>query len=164
MNSKAWQICTIQGVVSVRHPWSQFVAMTMAQLSGRTSLRDIVANMSAQAHRLYHLGSARLSCSNLSRINENKPYSLYEALFGKLLSRCQAMAPRHGFRFQNKRYAFTCYWPLSSSNRSWIRACSKSCNGCRSTCLNNVASTSCFGVIHPSINGSTQINSLSYES
>ena len=85
--------------------WSQFVAMTMAQLSGRTSLRDIVVNMSAQAHRLYHLGSARLSRSNLSRINESKPYTLYEALFGKLLSRCQAMAPRHGFRFQNKLYS-----------------------------------------------------------
>ena len=26
--------------------WSQFVAMSMAELSGRTSLRDIVANMS----------------------------------------------------------------------------------------------------------------------
>jgi hypothetical protein len=85
--------------------WSQFVAMTMAQLSGRASLRDVVANMSVQAHRLYHLGSTMLSRSNLSRINESKPYTLYEALFRKLLSRCQAMAPRHGFRFQNKLYS-----------------------------------------------------------
>ena len=85
--------------------WSQFVAMTLAQLSGRTSLRDIVANLSAQAHRLYHLGSTVLSRSNLSRINEHKPYALYEALFGKLLARCQAMAPRHGFRFRNKLYS-----------------------------------------------------------
>lgn len=53
--------------------WTQFVAMTMAQLSGRTSLRDIVANMSAQVHRLYHLGSSSLSRSNLSRINDSKP-------------------------------------------------------------------------------------------
>lgn len=79
--------------------------MAMAQLSGRTGLRDIVANLSAQTHRLYHLGSAMLSRSNLSRINENKPYTLYEALFEKLLHRCQAMAPRHGFRFQNKLYS-----------------------------------------------------------
>jgi hypothetical protein len=85
--------------------WSQFVAMTLAQLSGRTSLRDIVANLSVQAHRLYHLGSAVLSRSNLSRINEHKPYGLYEALFGKLLTRCQALAPRHGFRFRNKLYS-----------------------------------------------------------
>jgi putative transposase len=85
--------------------WSQFVAMTLAQLSGRTSLRDIVANLSVQTHRLYHLGSAVLSRSNLSRINEHKPYALYEALFEKLLTRCQAMAPRHGFRFRNKLYS-----------------------------------------------------------
>lgn len=85
--------------------WSQFVTMTMAQLSGRNSLRDIVENMSAQAHRLYHLGSAKLSKSNLSRINEDKPYTLYEALFGKLLKRCQALAPKHNFRFKNPLYS-----------------------------------------------------------
>jgi hypothetical protein len=32
--------------------WSQFVAMTLAQLSDRTSLRDFIANMSVQAHHL----------------------------------------------------------------------------------------------------------------
>lgn len=65
--------------------WSQFVTLAMAQLSGRKSLRDIVENVSAQAHRLYHLGSAKLTRSNLSRINEDKPYTLYESLAGKLL-------------------------------------------------------------------------------
>jgi len=85
--------------------WSQFVTLAMAQLSGRNSLRDIVDNMSAQAHRLYHLGSAKLSRSNLSRINEDKPYTLYEALFGRLLNRCQVMAPGHHFRFKNPLYS-----------------------------------------------------------
>lgn len=85
--------------------WSQFVSLTMAQLSGRNSLRDIVDNMSAQMHRLYHLGSAKLSRSNLSRINEDKPYALYEALFGKLLARCQGVAPDHKFRFSHPLYS-----------------------------------------------------------
>jgi len=85
--------------------WSQFVTMAMAQLAGRNSLRDIVENISSQAHRLYHLGSAKLSRSNLSRINEDKPYELYEALFGKLLSRCQGKAPGHDFRFKNPLYS-----------------------------------------------------------
>jgi len=85
--------------------WSQFVTMAMAQLAGRNSLRDIIENISAQAHRLYHLGSARLSRSNLSRINEDKPCALYEALFGKLLSRCQGMVPGHNFRFKNPLYS-----------------------------------------------------------
>ncbi len=54
--------------------WSQFVTLMMAQLSGRNSLRDIVENVSAQAHRLYHIGSVKLSRSNLSRINEDTPH------------------------------------------------------------------------------------------
>jgi putative transposase len=77
----------------------------MAQLAGRKSLRDIVENISVQAHRLYHLGSAKLTRSNLSRINESKPYTLYESLAGKLLSRCQGMTSGHNFRFKNPLYS-----------------------------------------------------------
>lgn len=85
--------------------WSQFLTMMIAQLSGRISLRDIVDNMTAQIHRLYHLGSTKLSRSTLARINEDKPYQLYEALFGRLLSRCQCVAPGHNFRFKNPLYS-----------------------------------------------------------
>jgi hypothetical protein len=85
--------------------WSQFVGLTMAQLSGRSSLRDIVDNLSAQTHRLYHLGCARLTRSNLSRMNESKPFELYEALFIKLLQRCQKLAPKHDFKFNNPLYS-----------------------------------------------------------
>ncbi len=85
--------------------WSQFVGLTMAQLSGRNSLRDIVDNLSAQAHRLYHLGSSKLTRSNLSRMNESKPFELYEALFMKLLQRCQKLAPKHDFKFNNPLYS-----------------------------------------------------------
>ena len=85
--------------------WAQFVSMAMAQLSGRTSLRDIVSNLSAQNTKLYHLGVGRVSRSTLSRVNEKQPYQLYESLFGRLLKRCQSSAPRHGFRFKNKLYS-----------------------------------------------------------
>ncbi len=85
--------------------WSPFVTMAIAQLAGRNSLRDIVENISAQAQRLYHLGSAKLSRSNLSRINEDKPYALYEALFGKLLSRCRGLSSGHTVRFNNPLYS-----------------------------------------------------------
>ncbi len=79
--------------------WAQFVGLFMAQVTGRDSLRDIVDNLGAQAHRLYHLGGIELSRSSLARINRDKPYTLYEALFGKLLRRCQGVAPGHKFRF-----------------------------------------------------------------
>jgi hypothetical protein len=81
--------------------WSQFVTLSLAQLTGRNSFCDIVENMSAQAHRLYHLGSAKLSKSNLSRMNEDKPHALY----GRLLARCQSKAPAHSFRFKNPPYS-----------------------------------------------------------
>lgn len=82
--------------------WSQFVTMVTMQLSARQSVRDIVSNMSAQAHRLYHLGSTVLSKTTLARINQDKPYTLYEELFGKLLCRCRELSPNHSFRFKNK--------------------------------------------------------------
>ncbi|WP_345427254.1 IS4 family transposase [Halioxenophilus aromaticivorans] len=85
--------------------WSQFVALGLGQLSGRSSLRDIVTNVSAQASKLYHLGASTVSRSSLARVNEQQPHTLYEALFGKLLARCQGLAPKHGFRFKNKLYS-----------------------------------------------------------
>ena len=85
--------------------WSQFVSMALAQLAGRSSLRDVVSNLCAQTTKLYHLGTAPVSRSSLARINEKQPYSLYEALFAKLLCQCQGLAPRHGFRFKNKLYS-----------------------------------------------------------
>jgi len=85
--------------------WDQFVALLMAQLSGRQSLRDIEANMNAQTRHRYHLGVGRVAKSSLARVNERQPYTLYEALFGQLLGRCQALAPRHKFRFKNPLYS-----------------------------------------------------------
>jgi len=85
--------------------WSQFVAMATAQLSGRTSLRDVVSNLSAQTARLYHLGTGTVSRSTLARVNQVQPYTLYEHLAGKLLAQCQNHAPRHGFRFKNNLYS-----------------------------------------------------------
>ena len=68
-------------------------------------LRDIVANMKAQAHKQYHLGVRGVTRSSLARVNEEQPYGLYEGLFGRLLVRCQGLAPGHGFRFKNKLYS-----------------------------------------------------------
>ena len=70
--------------------WAQFVALGLAQLTGRQSLRDIVSNLSTQGRKLYHLGvGTTVSRSSLARVNAEQPYTLYETLFGRLLSRCQ---------------------------------------------------------------------------
>ena len=85
--------------------WSQFVAMASAQLACRTSLRDLIHNLEAQLTKLYHLGLKRVTRSTLARVNEHQPHELFEALFHKLLARCQKLAPGHGFRFKNKLYS-----------------------------------------------------------
>ncbi|MBN7799207.1 IS4 family transposase [Parahaliea mediterranea] len=85
--------------------WDQFVALMMAQLTGRQSLRDIEANINVQTGCRYHLGVRRIAKSSLARVNEKQPYTLYEALFGKLVSRCQHLSPQHKFRFKNPLFS-----------------------------------------------------------
>lgn len=85
--------------------WSQFVALTLGQLTGRQSLRDIESNLRAQGQCLYHLGTRGIARSSLSRLNEQQPHSLYEALFAKLYARCQSRSPKHTFRFNNPLYS-----------------------------------------------------------
>jgi Transposase DDE domain/Domain of unknown function (DUF4372) len=85
--------------------WSQFVSLCLGQLAGRYSLRDIESNMHAQSARLYHLGAQPIPRSSFARLNEQQPYTMYEALFGQLYTRCQALAPKHRFRFKNKLYS-----------------------------------------------------------
>ena len=85
--------------------WTQFVALLTAQLTGRDSLRDIVENMSAQTSKLYHLGVKPFSRATLSRANEQQPHKMYEALFLRLLKRCQSLAPRNkAFKLKGKIY------------------------------------------------------------
>ncbi|PLX88401.1 MAG: IS4 family transposase [Desulfuromonas sp.] len=84
--------------------WMQFVALMTAQLTGRDSLRDIVENMSAQAGKLYHLGIKPFGRSTLARTNETQPHQMYEALFHRLLVRCQGLAPKKRFKFKEKVY------------------------------------------------------------
>jgi len=85
--------------------WDQFLAMTMAQLSGRLSLRDIQSNQEAQRHKLYHLGAKPIARSTLSRLNEQQPAELYQSLFGALLQRCHSQPGGHKFRFKNPLYS-----------------------------------------------------------
>lgn len=84
--------------------WTQFMVMFIGQLSGRKSLRDIVMNVSAQSNKIYHLGIKFCSRATLARVNEKQPACLYEAVFLKILQRCQMLAPGHRFTFNSKLY------------------------------------------------------------
>ncbi len=54
--------------------WDQFIALASAQLAGRVSLRDIVVNLKAQAHKLYHVGAQGVSRASLARVNARQPH------------------------------------------------------------------------------------------
>jgi hypothetical protein len=84
--------------------WSQFMAMMVCQLSGRKSLRDVVENLKAQGHKLYHLGMKKVSRATLARVNDEQPHELYKELFYKMLNRCHAVAPTHRFKIDEKVY------------------------------------------------------------
>jgi len=85
--------------------WSQFVALSVGHLGGRTSLRDIEATLHTQPQQRYHLASQPVSRSALGRANERLDYSFYESLFTALYERCTRHAPRHGFRFKGKLFS-----------------------------------------------------------
>lgn len=85
--------------------WDQFIGMSLSQLSGRQSLRDIQSNLEAQRQKLYHLGAKPIPRSTLSRLNEQQPAQLYEALFYQLLNRCKDQPSQHKFRFKNPLYS-----------------------------------------------------------
>ena len=55
----------------------QFVALLYAQLSGSSSLREIVAGLSSHAARLYHLGVEPVRRSTLSDANAHRPAAVF---------------------------------------------------------------------------------------
>ena len=85
--------------------WTQFIAMATAQLTGRSSLRDIESTLASQNHLSYHLGSGVIKRTTLSRANQTLSSSFYEELFGKLYARCHSRSPQHKFRFKRKLFS-----------------------------------------------------------
>jgi len=85
--------------------WSQFLALTTGQLSGRQSLRDIESCLAAQSHLHYHLGSQKVSKSSLGRANEKRNYEFYARLFELLYQKCTQSSSRHRFRFKGKLFS-----------------------------------------------------------
>jgi len=81
--------------------WNQLTTMLYAQASGKNSLRDIQTALGTQEPKLYHLGLPAVKRSTLADANAKRDSRIMERLFYRLLERCQAIAPRHQFRFKN---------------------------------------------------------------
>jgi len=102
----------------------QFVALLYAQLSGASSLREIVTALSSHAARLYHLGAHGVKRSTLADANAARPC----AVFWDLLSHMIACAHR-GLR---KKLEETVYLIDSTSlalsaKSEWAQFSAKAC-------------------------------------
>ena len=64
---------------------SQLIALLYGQLSGASSLREIVGGLESHAARLYHLGAAPAKRSTLSDANTQRPSEVFAALLALLM-------------------------------------------------------------------------------
>lgn len=87
--------------------WDQFVGMLFCQLAQAHSLREICNGLACCLGKLRHLGvQTAPNKSTLAYANQHRPWQLYQALFERLLPKCQVLARgKRKFRFKNKLYS-----------------------------------------------------------
>jgi len=73
-------------------PLGQFVVMMFAQITGRSSLREIVQQFEFHATKLYHLGVDLVKRTTLADANSKRPAAFFEALFQHQYAKCAAIA------------------------------------------------------------------------
>jgi hypothetical protein len=96
--------------------------MLFGQLAGQDSLRGIEAGLASQSKRLYHLGITPVRRSTLAYANKHRTHQLFKNLFEAMLSKCQALAPKHPFRFKNPLYTIDATTiPLCLSLFNWAK-------------------------------------------
>ncbi len=61
------------------------IALLYGQLSGSTSLREIVTGMASHETRLYHVGAAPVKRSTMSDANSQRPWQVFSELFAQML-------------------------------------------------------------------------------
>lgn len=68
---------------------SQFIALLYGQLSGATSLREIIGGLESHAARLYHVGGKPVARSTLSDANALRPSVVFSAMFTAMVNQAQ---------------------------------------------------------------------------
>jgi Transposase DDE domain/Domain of unknown function (DUF4372) len=72
--------------------WNHFVCLAYAQFTRREGLRDLVDCLSAQQHKLYHLGlRRRVTRSTLAEASERRDCGLFESLANRLVELALAL-------------------------------------------------------------------------
>jgi IS4 transposase len=103
----------------------QFLALLYGQLSGATSLREIVTGLCSHAARLYHIGAAPVRRSTFSDANAQRPVEVFSGLLEVMMKQA-----RRGLR---RKLAETTYLidatsvRLSERSASWARFSASVC-------------------------------------
>lgn len=103
----------------------QFIALLYGQLSGASSLREIVDGLESHRERLYHVGGHGVKRSTLSDANALRPAEVFSDLFTEMVGRA-----RRGLR---RKVADATYLidatslPLSGTGSDWASFSSKAC-------------------------------------
>ncbi|SRR6266700_36372 len=72
--------------------WQQFLCMAFGQLTHRESLSDTILCLSANSHKLYHIGIGEMIVkSTLSKANENRDCRIYADLAMLLIKEAQKL-------------------------------------------------------------------------
>ncbi len=67
----------------------QFIALLYSQLSGASSLREIVGGLESHSARLYHVGGRPAQRSTLADANARRPSAVFAELFAVMAGRAQ---------------------------------------------------------------------------
>ena len=67
----------------------QFVALLYGQLSGASSLREIVGGLASHSARLYHVGARQAQRSTLADANARRPSDVFCGLFAAMVAQTQ---------------------------------------------------------------------------
>jgi IS4 transposase len=93
------------------------IALLYGQLSGATSLREIITGMASHQARLYHLGAAPVKRSTLSDANAQRPWQVFGDVFAALLK--QAHRGLRRATADAVRLIDSTTIPLSSLSADW---------------------------------------------
>lgn len=104
---------------------SQFIALLYGQLSGASSLREIVGGLESHAARLYHAGGRLVSRSTLADANARRPSALFGDLFAAMIGQA-----RRGLRRAVGEAVYlidSTGVRLSAMGADWARFSAKAC-------------------------------------
>lgn len=103
----------------------QFVALVYGQLSGASSLREIVTGLESHSARLYHLGVDAVRRSTLADANAARPSAVFAELFTTMIGRTHRGLRR---TMESATYLIDAtLMPLSALCANWARFSADSC-------------------------------------